>query len=105
MHPSTVDRDPAKVAAPSRAARPPRRRPPAARVGRQRVVRRSDVPARVAVLGEDQRSSELGGRVATSQTVNGDRRNAPVSELVRSLAADLASLARREAELARLEFT
>lgn len=47
----------------------------------------------------------MGGRVATSQTVNGDRRNAPVSELVRSLAADLASLARREAELARLEFT
>lgn len=42
--------------------------------------------------------------MATSQTDDGDRRNAPVSELVRSLAADLVSLARREAELARLEF-
>ena len=41
--------------------------------------------------------------MATTHTHDGDRRSAPVSELIRSLFADVALLARREAELARIE--
>jgi uncharacterized membrane protein YqjE len=41
--------------------------------------------------------------MATTHTRDGDRRSAPVSELIRSLVADVALLARREAELARIE--
>jgi uncharacterized membrane protein YqjE len=40
--------------------------------------------------------------MAPSRT-DGDRRDAPVSELIRSLLADMALLARREAELATIE--
>ena len=42
--------------------------------------------------------------MVASQAQEGDRRSAPVSELVRSLVADLVLLARREAELAAIEF-
>lgn len=38
-----------------------------------------------------------------SNTEDGDRRSAPVSELIRSLFADIALLARREAELGMIE--
>ncbi len=41
--------------------------------------------------------------MATTHTDDGDRRTAPVSELIRSLFADVGLLARREAELARIE--
>ena len=41
--------------------------------------------------------------MATTQTDNGDRRAAPVSGLVRSLVADLILLARREADLIKIE--
>ncbi len=39
----------------------------------------------------------------TSQPGNGERRNASISELVRSLVADVTLLARREGELAMIE--
>jgi peptidoglycan/LPS O-acetylase OafA/YrhL len=39
----------------------------------------------------------------TSHPGSGDRRNASISELVRSLVADVTLLARREGELARIE--
>jgi hypothetical protein len=41
--------------------------------------------------------------MAAARTENGGRRSAPVSELIRSLFGDVALLARREAELARIE--
>jgi uncharacterized membrane protein YqjE len=41
--------------------------------------------------------------MATTPTENGSRRDAPISELIRSLIADVALLVRREAELARIE--
>ena len=41
--------------------------------------------------------------MATAGTENGGRRGAPFSELVRSLFGDVALLARREAELAKVE--
>lgn len=45
----------------------------------------------------------MGGYVVTSEGVNGDRRAAPVSDLIRSLVADLVSLARHEADLVKIE--
>ncbi len=47
--------------------------------------------------------TSLGGNVANSHIGNGDRRGAPVSELIRSLVADLVSLARHEADLVKIE--
>lgn len=45
----------------------------------------------------------MGGYVATSYVDNGNRRTAPVSDLIRSLVADLVSLARHEADLVKIE--
>lgn len=45
----------------------------------------------------------MGGYVASSEGANGDRRTAPVSDLIRSLVADLVSLARHEADLVKIE--
>ncbi len=41
--------------------------------------------------------------MVTSESVNGDRRTASVSDLIRSLVADLVSLARHEADLVKIE--
>ena len=41
--------------------------------------------------------------MVTSEGVNGHRRTAPVSDLIRSLVADLVSLARHEADLVKIE--
>ena len=41
--------------------------------------------------------------MVTSEGVNGDRRTAPVSDLIRALVADLVSLARHEADLVKIE--
>ena len=41
--------------------------------------------------------------MATAQAENGDRRDSPFTELIRSLFGDVALLARREAELAKIE--
>ena len=55
--------------------------------------------------GKDRHSDRLGlGDVmGTSHTEPGSRRSAPISELVRSLFADLAVMVRGEAELAKVE--
>jgi uncharacterized membrane protein YqjE len=45
----------------------------------------------------------MGGYVVRSEGANGDRRTAPVSDLIRSLVADLVSLARHEADLVKIE--